>query len=604
MTDTLVNMRDIRFVLYEMLDVEKLTEMDYFKDHSREVFDITLNAAYKVAREVCWPASPEMDKFGVKLDPLNNKTTVAPSMHKIWQTAKDGGWFGATAPARWGGQQLPSTLYAATRLIFDSANTAAQMYISSAAGGAHLILSFGSDELKQIYLEKLFTGEWGATMCLTEPQAGSSLSDVKPTATKSQDGDYYLLSGTKCFISNGDHDMAPNIVHPVLARIAGAPAGVKGISLFIVPKYRVNQDGSVGEFNDVHAAGVEHKLGLRGNATCTLSFGDDGQCRGWLLGEANQGLAYMFQLMNGARIGTGLQAIGVATNAYHHALQYSRERTQGRKITSKDPTTPQLPIIEHADVRRMLLVQKASTEGVFALLAYSLYLSDHHRFNTNPDEKRKASLLLDLMTPVCKAYGSEAAYDSIVQSIQCYGGYGFSEDFPLAQMVRDTKVFPIYEGTNYMQAMDLLGRKVTMQKGAAFFALVGEISKTIKEAAGIDELKDLAARLETALKDIGDVTKELGGVAMGGDVELYMYSASYYLKAFSTLVISWLFLWQSIVSHRALRAGVNEVDQNYYKGKLATARFFFNHEVPHMRANVEIMRSQERTALDFKQEWF
>jgi alkylation response protein AidB-like acyl-CoA dehydrogenase len=604
MTDTLVNMRDIRFVLYEMLDIEKLTEMEYFKEHSKELFDITLTAAYQVARDVYWPAYTEMDKFGVKLDPATNKTTVAPSMHKIWQTAKEGCWFGASAPARWGGQQIPFTLYAGTRLIFDSANTAAQMYISSVAGGAHLILSFGSDALKQTYLEKLFSGEWGSTMCLTEPQAGSSLSDVKTTATKATDGDYYLITGTKCFISNGDHDMASNIVHPVLARIAGAPPGVKGISLFVVPKYRVNADGSPGEFNDVTTAGVEHKLGIRGNATCTLSFGDNGACRGWLLGEANQGLAYMFQLMNGARIGTGLQAIGVATNAYQHALQYTRERLQGRNITSKDPTTPQIPIIEHSDVRRMLLIQKANTEGVFALLAYAFFLNDHSRFNPVPEEKDKASLLLDLLTPICKAYGSEAAYESIVQAIQCYGGYGFSEEFPLAQMVRDTKVFPIYEGTNNIQAMDLLGRKVTMKKGAAFSALVGEITKTVTEASTIPELSDLASRLGSALKEVGDVTRHLGATAMSGDIELYMYSSSYYIKCFSTLVISWLFLWQSVVAHKRIKSGASESDRNYYMGKLATARFYFNHEMPHMRANLEIMKSNERTAIDFKEEWF
>jgi len=604
MTDTLVNMRDIRFVLYEMLDIETLTQYEYFKEHSKETFDSTLNAAYQVARDVYWPAYTDMDKFGVKLDAAAQKTAVAPSMIKIWQTAKEGCWFGATAPAKWGGQQMPLTIYAGTRLIFDAANTAAQMYISSAAGGAHLILSYGTEDLKNLYLERLFTGEWGSTMCLTEPQAGSSLSDVKTTAVKASDGDHYLITGTKCFISNGDHEMAPNIVHPVLARISGAPAGVKGISLFVVPKYRVNPDGSLGQSNDVTTAGVEHKLGLRGNATCTLSFGDNGGCHGRLLGEPNQGLAYMFQLMNSARIGTGLQAIGVATNAYQHALQYAKERLQGREFTAKDPTAAQIPIIKHADVKRMLLTQKATTEGVFALLAYSFFLSDHARWNTNPEEKQKAALLLELLTPVCKAYGSEAAYESIVQAIQCYGGYGFSEDFPLAQMVRDTKVFPIYEGTNFMQAADLLGRKINMKKGAAFAAIVGEITKTVTQANEIAELKDLSVKLAAALRELGETTKHLGAVALGGDIELYMYSAPYYLKSFSTLVICWLFLWQAIASHKALRSKPREADKNYYTGKLATARFYYNHEIPHMRANMDIMKSNDRTAIEFQEDWF
>jgi alkylation response protein AidB-like acyl-CoA dehydrogenase len=601
MSDTLVNLRDIRFVLYEMLGVETLTEYEYFRDHSKETFDTVMDAAYKLAREVCWPAYAEMDRIGVTYDAKARATRVPERMHRIWQAFKEGGWHGEIAPFEYGGQQFPSTVAAATSLMFNAANTAANMYIAGAYGAAGLILSFGSEYLKKTYLEKLYAGEWGGTMCLTEPQAGSSLSDVKTTAVKAKDGDYYLLTGTKCFISSGDQDITENIVHPTLARLPDAPPGVKGISLFIVPKYRVNEDGSIGEFNDVVTAGLEHKLGIRGSATATLSFGDNGDCHGWLLGEPNRGLSYMFQLMNHARIATGLQATSLASNAYQHALQYARERLQGRKISEKDPTTAQVPIIKHADVRRMLLAQKATTEGMFALLAYAAFLGDKEH-SPNETERMDAQAILDILTPVCKAYGSEASYDSIVLAIQCYGGYGFSEEFPLAQMLRDCKVFPIYEGTNGIQAMDLLGRKVVMKGGAAFRAVLAEILKTVEQASQFESLKELAGKVSAALDEVAETTTQLGGVAMSGDIDGFMSNATLYLRMFSRLVISWLFLWQSTVAQKALDGGAG--DQDFYKGKLATARFYLNNELPYLHATAQILRSGERTALDFQEEWF
>jgi alkylation response protein AidB-like acyl-CoA dehydrogenase len=604
MSDTLVNLRDIRFVLYEMLDVESLTNYEYFRDHSRETFDTAIDAAYKLAREVCWPAYAEMDRIGVSYDAKSKTTRVPECAHKMWRAFKEGGWHGETAPADVGGQQFPSAVAAATALMFNAANTAAHMYVAGAFGAAGLILSFGSDKLKKTYLEKLYTGEWGGTMCLTEPQAGSSLSDIKTTAVKASEGDYYLLTGTKNFISNGDQDLTDNIVHPVLAKLPGAPPGVKGISLLIVPKHRVNEDGSLGEFNDVVTAGIEHKLGLKGNATATLSFGENGNCRGWLLGEPNRGLTYMFQLMNHARIATGLQATSLASNAYQHALQYARERLQGRGVTERDLTTPQIPIIKHSDVRRMLLVQKATTEGMFALLAYAAMLGDRERCSSDEAERTNAASILDVLTPVCKAYGSEASYDSIVLAIQCYGGYGFSEEFPLAQMLRDCKVFPIYEGTNGIQAMDLLGRKVVMKDGAALKALLAEISTTIAGASRIDALKDMADKLAAALNEVADTTTHLGMVALGGDIELYISSAVSYLHMFSRLVIAWLFLWQSTVAQKALAAGAGDADQRYYNGKLTTARFYLSNELPHLHATAQILKSGERTALDFDEAWF
>ena len=604
MSDTLVNLRDIRFVLYEMLGVETLTAYEHFRDHSRETFDTVLDAAYQLAREVCWPTYVEMDRIGATHDAAAKQTKAPPCMHRVWQAFKEGGWHGETASAEYGGQQFPATVAAATALMFNAANTAGNMYIAGAAGAAGLIESFGDANLKTTYLEKLYTGEWGGTMCLTEPQAGSSLSDVKTTAVKANGGDHYLLTGTKCFISSGDHDLTPNIVHPVLAKIPGSPPGVKGISLFIVPKCRINGDGSPGAFNDVVTAGIEHKLGLRGNATATLSFGDSGDCHGWLLGEPNRGLAYMFQLMNHARIATGLQATSLASNAYQHALQYARERLQGRRISEKDPTTPQVPIIAHADVRRMLVAQKATTEGLFALLAYAAFLGDTQGHSADEAARGAAADVLDVLTPVCKAYGSEASYESIMLAIQCYGGYGFSEEFPLAQMLRDCRVFPIYEGTNGIQAMDLLGRKVVMKGGGAFRAVLAEISKTVEHASRVRGLEDLAGHVSAALDEVAETTTQLGGAALAGDIELYMSNAVAYLRMFSRLVLSWLFLWQSVIAQQRLDAGASGADADYYKGKLATARFYLNTELPYLRATAQLLKSGERTALDFQEAWF
>ena len=602
MSDKLVNMRDIQFVLYEMLDVEKLLEYERFAEHSRETFNMALDAAYKLAREVYWPAYQEMDEIGVTYDPETKKTSVAECMHKIWKASKEGGWMGTSADFEMGGQQFPFAISEATAFMFNAANTAAHMYIGGGTGAAHLIESYSDEKIKATYVEKLYEGEWAGTMALTEPQAGSSLTDVKTTAVKADDGDYYLITGTKSFISSGDHDLAENIIHPVLARLPDAPPGVKGISLFVVPKYRVNDDGSVGEFNDVVTSGIEHKMGLKGQATATLNFGDNGDCRGWLVGEPNRGLSYMFQLMNSARIATGVQAASVATNAYLHAVEYANERLQGRNIAQKDPTTPQIPIIKHADVRRMLLCQKAYTEGMFSLLAYAATLTDKLTVLEEGEERDKALGVLEILTPVCKAYGSDISFESARLAIQVYGGYGFSEEFPVAQMLRDQKVFSIYEGTNNIQAMDLLGRKVAIKQGAFFRALMAEITETVGEARAVEAIKDMTDKVEAALNTVADTTMHLGGIAMGGDIPLYMSYATPYLEMFSQMVISWQFLKQSVVAQKALDAGTPE--EAFYKGKLATARFYINNELPKAHATSGILKSGERTALDFEEEWF
>jgi alkylation response protein AidB-like acyl-CoA dehydrogenase len=599
MSAKIVDMRDVRFVLFEVLQVERLLRSGRYGGHSRETFDMALDAAYQLAVEVFWPAYRKMDEVGARYDATTRKTLVPEPMHAIWKAAREGGWMGITADVEYGGQQFPSTIGRAVEYILNAANTAAHMYLGGTSGAAHLIQSFGDQKLKDTYVEKLFAGQWAGTMALTEAQAGSSLSDVKTAAVKAADGDHYLISGTKVFISSGDHDLAENIVHPVLARLPGAPLGVKGISLFVVPKYRVGPGGAVGAFNDVVTGGLEHKMGLRGQATATLNFGENGDCHGWLMGEANKGLAYMFQLMNGARIATGLQATAVASNAYQHALEYARERHQGRDIKEKDPATPQVPIIRHPDVRRMLLAQKAATEGMFALLAYSAHLQDTRTVAEAPAVREHALDLLEILTPVCKAYGSDISFTSTVLAIQVHGGYGFSEEFPLAQMLRDQKVFSIYEGTNNIQAMDLLGRKVPMKGGASFQALVGEVTKTLQEARATPGLEGLADRLQAALDSLVATTRHLA--TLSGDVSLYLSYASPYLQMFSQVVVAWQLVWQAAVAQRALDA--RPADEAFYRGKLAAAQYYLRNELPVVQATAGTIQGGERVALDCQEAW-
>ncbi len=598
MSDKLIDRRDLAFLLYEVFDIESLTKYPYHADHSRETFEMALDTAYALARELFWPSFQEFDRQGVRFD---GKTTKAPdAMHKIWAAAKEGGWFAPSFSYEHGGQQFPISIQLATAYMFMAGNSAAAMYLGQATGAGHLLDSFGSKELQDRYMYKLYSGEWGGTMALTEPNAGTSLGDITTTATPVPGTDYYIIRGTKRFISSGDHDLTPNIIHPTLAKLPGAPPGVKGISLFVVPKYRVNDDGSIGAFNDVNTASVEHKLGLKGQATAELKFGENDECRGWLLGEANKGLTYMFQLMNEARLFTGLQAIAGASAAYQCALQYAQERVQGRPVTERDPTTPQVTIMHHPEVRRMLLRQKAAVEGVLSLLLYCSRLADTHRL-AEGEEKEHAHSLLEILTPVCKAHGSDAAYESVMLGLQVFGGAGYIEEFPLAQLLRDNRVFSVYEGTNEVQAMDLLGRKVAVNAGANFRAVCEEIGKTLAQAGEFVELIDVSAKVNKAMEAVVDVTMHLGGIGMSGKHEEYISHATPYMRAFSQMIIAWQFLWQSIVAQRAIAAGN---DDSFYRAKLATAKYYIDTHVPSTVMICTLIKSGEDTALNYKEEWF
>ncbi len=596
MSDKITDMRNMRFMLYEVLDIEELTKYPFYEDHSKETFEMALDTADQLAREVFLPPYQELDQDGVQFE--DGKVTVPKGMREIWKHAKEGGWFAASIVFEDGGQQFPVMIDTATSLLFAGANNSAHVYILLGTGASNLIQSFGSQKLKDIYMTKLYAGEWAGTMALTEPQAGSSLADITTTAVKAPDGDHYMIKGTKCFITSGDHDITENIIHPVLAKIEGAPLGTKGISLFVVPKYRLNPDGAPGEFNDVTTMGIEHKMGIKASATCTLNFGDNNDCHGWLVGEPNMGLKYMFQLMNHARLYTGLQATAGASRAYQVALEFAHEREQGRDIACKDYTMPQIPIINHPDVRLMLLQQKAFIEGSIGLILYCAKLSDKLRIEKNEQD----DLLLGLLTPCVKAYGSDGGFESIRLALQVLGGAGFCEEFPVSQLLRDCKIFSIYEGTNGMQTMDLLGRKVARKAGAAVQALMTEIGKTLAEAAELEALKDIMEKVQEIQNEVTATTMQLGAIGMAGELNRYISNATPYLEMFSQMAWAWQLLMQAIVAQKALDAGTSEED--FYKGKIETARFYVNNVVPHALATAQIIKSDERTALDFRQEWF
>ncbi len=574
MAGKFISMRNLKFLLYEVFDTVALTKAPYYQQHNQKAFDLVLDAANKIAQKKFYPLFEEMDRKPPYLE--NGQVKVHPAVRDIMLEAGDGGWIGAAFPEAWGGEQLPHILHCACHLITSAANYSAGVYAELTSGAARLIHSFASDDLKKKYLPNMMAGKWQGTMALTEPQAGSSLSDITTTAYPTDQG-YYRLKGTKVFISAGDHDGADNVVHMLLGRIEGAPAGVKGISLFLVPKLRV--EGATLVPNDVNVSQVFHKMGYRGAPITELSFGDKDACRAFLVGEPNRGLAYMFQMMNGARIGVGLGATAIASAAYYASLEYCKTRPQGRKLGQKDPKTPQVAIIEHADIRRMLLFQRAVVEGSESLLMQCALYEDT-MYCRPREEHEKYELLLDLLTPMAKTYPSEMAILSTSQAIQCLGGYGYCEDFPVEQHFRDCRIHPIHEGTTGIQGMDLLGRKVVMKDGKAFMLFLEEAQATLAQAQGLASVEPLCRQFEAALKSLAQLTAQLAGSAATRGAEVYLADATLYLEMFGIIAIAWQWLKQAVTAQKALDGKAKAADQNFYQGKLVTANYFFAYELP------------------------
>jgi len=590
-----VSKRNLEFLLYEVFDAEQLVSYPYYADHNRKVFDMVLDAALKLAQKLLQPTLEEMDRTPPAL--VDGKVRVHPSVATFLKECGEGGWIASSFPAIHGGEQLPIIIGILYRYIFAAANYSASVYPGLCAGAAHLITSFGSQDLVDTYVPNLLDGRWQGTMALTEPQAGSSLTDINTTAIPDAGG-FYRIHGQKVFISAGDHDCAENIIHLMLAKIEGAPPGIKGISLFVVPQQRLDAEGRLIP-NDITVSQIFHKLGYRGAPITELSIGESNDCHGYLIGEPHRGLTYMFQMMNEARIDVGIGATGIASAAYYAALAYAAQRPQGRKLTAKDPSLPQIPIIEHADVKRMLLFQRAIVEGSLALIFQCCLYDDLHKVTTG-EQQEKFGLLLDILTPVAKSYPSEMGILATSQALQCFGGYGYCEDFPVEQYYRDVRIHAIHEGTTGIQAMDLLGRKVLMHDGRATMLLMEEISRVIAEAQKIEHLDPYALQLSQALDKIQQVTMHLIGIAQTQGPEFYLADATLYLELFSIIMVAWQWLKQALAASKQLEADLSKAESAFYQGKMYTFQYFFGYELPKCAGLAERLLNQDGLTVNMK----
>lgn len=600
MSELLLSSRNLAFELYEVLDAEALTRRERFAEHNRETFDAAIGTARAIAEKYFAPHNRKADENEPRYE--NGEAILIPEVKPAVDAFLEAGFLNATRGFEDGGMQLPTLLSQACFAHFQAANAGSTAYPFLTMGAANLIESFGSEAQKHQFLQPMIEGRFFGTMALTEPHAGSSLSDIRTRAEPAEDGTY-RLRGNKIFISGGDHQLSENIVHMVLAKLPDAPAGVKGISLFIVPKLLVNEDGSLGSRNDVILAGLFHKMGWRGTTSTALNFGDNGQCVAYLVGKPHQGLSYMFQMMNEARIGVGMGAVMLGYAGYLYSLDYARERPQGRLPDSKSPDSAPVPIIEHADVRRMLLTQKAYVEGAFDLGLYAARLFDDTTTGETEAVRQQAQQLLDLLTPIVKAWPSEFCLKANELAIQVLGGHGYTREYPVEQYYRDNRLNPIHEGTNGIQSLDLLGRKLAQDGGAGLKQLLRLIAETSQRAQAHETLTELRQPLEHLVARLQTVTLGLLGDLAQGKVNAALANSALYLKAFGHTVIGWRWLEQAIHAQQGLANG-NVADKDFYQGKLQAARYFLTWEVPSCHHELAILEARDDTCLAMQDSWF
>jgi len=607
-TEFSVNKRDVQFVLYEQLEVDKLSKLPAFSECNRELFEMVIDEAIKMATDVMAPLNAVGDREGLKFE--DGKVITPEEFKPAWRKYAEGGWVGMIHNPELGGQGMPNVLKFMAEEIFSGANVAFFLNSILTEGAAHLIDKFGTEEQRKQYCEKMYTGQWAGDMCLTEPSAGSDVGNLKTIAKKN--GDHYLISGSKIFITCGEHDLTENIIHPVLARVEGAPAGTKGISLFVVPKYLVNPDGSLGERNDATCSGIEHKMGIKASPTCTLNFGDEGKCKGWLLGEENTGMRLMFQMMNEARLGVGVQGLGLAAVGYLSALGYSQERTQGPPWNGPKDADRAM-IVTHPDVRRMLMRMKSFVEGMRSLMYSVAQYVDLSNHAAEEQERERYSHYVELLTPICKAYGSDMGFRLNEIAIQVYGGYGYCQEYPVEQYCRDQKISSIYEGTNGIQALDLLGRKVGGKGGLYFKEYLELLDGFIKEHKGHKELGELVGKLDAAKGELIKVTLKFGEL-MKADPVQPLLGATPYLEAFGHIVVSYYLLDAAVKAGAKLDAICKEkgaADEQarakllsdnseaaFYHGRVASARYFVHNVLPEVYALSAGMLSGDKSAME------
>jgi alkylation response protein AidB-like acyl-CoA dehydrogenase len=596
--------RDLRFVLFEQMDLDRLLGYEAYRDFSADDFGMIIDEALKVGREVLGPALQDGDREGCTWQ--DGRVTTPASFKNCWRVLSENGWLATTQSPEFGGQGLPSAVGGLVAELFTGSNMAMMVYPGLTVGAAHLVEAYGTDEDRALFVEKMYTGQWGGTMCLTEPDAGSDVGFLRTKAVPDPEAGgprVYKIEGTKQFISAGEHDLAENIIHLLLARIEGGPAGTKGISLFIVPKIKVNPDGSLGEPNDVFCTGIEHKMGVHGSATCSLSFGENGGCRGILLGEPHSGMAKMFQMMNEARMGCGVQGLGIAASAYDTARLYAKERIQGPPITNRK--ADRVPIVQHEDVRRMLMNLKSGTEGMRAMVAFLFYLIDVARYDPDEAERNKATGRVELLTPLVKAYCSDFGYALCREAIQVLGGVGYCNEFPAEQYARDSKIVSIWEGTTYIQALDLVGRKLAMEGGMVF---QGWLQEVMAETGQFKEDAEFGADyklLFKAAQAVGDFAMRYMTYLQQSKLPMIGLTATRFQECMSEVLVARLLLEQGRIARDKL-AGVDasSADGIFYQGKIASTHYYCRNILTNVFARHMSLQQEDTSALDIPEAAF
>lgn len=600
MSVPLLNDRDIDFLLYEFLDTEKLLERPRYSEHSREIFDASLRTAKIIAEKYFANHLVDGDENEPTLE--NGEVKMIPETKVAWDEFAKAGFLAAHQDYEEGGMQMPEVVFRVVMAYVNAANIGTAAYPFVATGAANLLRAFGSPEQKKKFLTLIMDGRSNGTMCLTEPGQGSALGDITTMAEPADDGTYRIF-GRKMFISCADHNIAGNVIHMVLAKIKGAPPGVKGISLFIVPKFLVNDDGSSGQRNDVVVAGLNHKMGYRNTTNAALNFGEKDGAIAYLVGEAHKGLGYMFQMMNEARIGVALGAAAIAYQGFNHSLDYARQRPQGRLASCKDQLSPQVMLIEHADVRRLLLAQKAYSEGSLAMCLFGSSLFENQHTESSEALRTRNAQLLDLLTPVIKSWPSKYGCISNDMAIQILGGAGYTREYPVEQLYRDQRLNPIHEGAEAIHGLDLLGRKLNLYGGAGYRFFKEDVAEDIAAAKALADTKLMARGLEDAMLLLEETSLSLQQ-QMARGIDQGLANATVYLDMFGRVTAAWIWLKQAITAARALTSKLHESDENFYRGKLQAAHYYIDWELPAVVQFAELLQADNRVPFDMKDEWF
>ncbi|MBA6265291.1 MAG: acyl-CoA dehydrogenase [Colwellia sp.] len=601
MLNELMNARDIEFMLYEFFDSESLLKRERYQDHDRQTFNDVIATAKTIAEKHFLPIRQKLDTHQPTFDGKN--VHLIPELKPAIDAVIASGLPSATANYNTNGMQLPPIIASIASSYLTVAGGVGLGYNMLTTANANLLEAHGSDALIEKWVKPMRAGRFMGTMAMTEPGSGSGLGDLITKATKAADGSY-RISGNKIYISGGDHNLSENIVHLVLARLAGAAKGIKGISLFVVPKFLVNDDGSIGADNEVALSGLFHKMGGRAQTSTSLSFGEKNGAVGYLVGEENQGLKYMFHMMNEARIMVGTSAAAIGIAGYLYSLAYAKNRPQGRLPSCKDPLSPMVNIIEHADVRRMLLAQKAYAEGAFSLVLYGTQLSDDEKTAPSVAAKEHAHLLLDFLTPIIKTWPSEYGTKANDLAIQVLGGHGYINEHPVELFYRDNRLNTIHEGTTGIQSLDLLTRKVPMNNMAGYLATLAEMGKTIEQARQFESLSEFTQQLSEAVATLQQTTEAVLAAMTTKNIDLALANSVKYLELFGHVIIAWLWLKQGLVATKGLELKPHQDDACFYQGKLQTLQYFYRFELPQISLWSALLLNTDNSTYEMKTAWF